>query len=80
MKKYKREILYGVPPEDIKTALTIYKSSKAKQKSYRITSELLDSIWVLHNKLNKQPQLIITITNGSDKYTLTCSIKKEGSN
>ena len=79
MKKNKRENLVGVPPEAIpyRDSFTVHKSSKKGQNSFRITKNLLDSLFETSNQIQKKPILVITIVDGSDEYTITCSITKK---
>jgi hypothetical protein len=87
MKKKKTEKLFGVPPEEIsqeislfskyRDTFTVHKSAKKGQNSFRITKSLLESLFETYTKIQKRPILIISIVDGSDEYTLTCSITKK---
>jgi len=78
----KREQLFGVPPEELaivthdKDSFIVHKSSKKGQSSFRITKSLLDLLLLTSSKIQKQPQLIITIPDGSNEYIISCSITK----
>lgn len=84
-----REEIFGVPPEVTPTknlssfgkfyrdSFTVYKSSKKGQNSFRITKSLLDSLFETYKTIQKKPILVITIVDGSDEYTLTCTITKK---
>lgn len=86
MKRNKTEQLFGVPPEamiqtiafDLKTkdCFTVHKCSKKGQNSFRITKSLLESLLKTNKIIQKTPRLVITILDGSDEYTLTCSLTK----
>jgi len=83
MKKNKREILVGVPPEEInviyhfKDSFVVHKSAKKGQNSFRITKSLLEALIETSNQIQKKPILVVTIVDGSDEYTITCSIEKK---
>ncbi len=87
MKKCKSEKLFGVPPQELENGLsaisisrdtfTVYKSAKKGQTSFRITKELLSTLFETYKKIGKKPLLIITIPDSSNEYTLTCTITKE---
>jgi len=82
----KREQLFGVPPEVLENpcilnnqtcnSFIVHKSSKKGQSSFRITKSLLDLLLLTSSKIQKQPQLIITIPDGSNEYIISCSINK----
>ena len=90
-RRKKSEQLFGVPPElipnykvtdgiyefELKKSFVVHKSSKKGQNSFRVTKSLLDSLIETSIQIQKKPTLIITITDGSDEYTLTCSITKK---
>lgn len=60
-----------------KTSL-VYKTPKKGQKSFRITQQLIQSIWNKTKKLNNLPILILTIpANKKENYILRCHITKE---
>lgn len=76
MKKNKREMIYGVPPEYIpvtKDSFIVHKSSKMGQTSFRVTKGLLESLIETSIKIQKQPKLVLTIAG---EYILTCSLTK----
>jgi hypothetical protein len=85
MKKQKTEQLFGVPPESEPISLfskyrdtfVVHKSAKKGQNSFRITKSLLDSLFETYKTIQKKPILVITIVDGSDEYTITCSITKK---
>jgi hypothetical protein len=87
MKKKKTEKLFGVPPEEIsqeislfskyRDTFTVHKSAKKGQNSFRITKSLLESLFETYKQIQKRPILIISIVDGSDEYTITCSITKK---
>jgi len=87
MKRKKTEQLFGVPPEELtqnislfskyRDTFTVHKSAKKGQNSFRITKSLLDSLFETYTQIQKRPILIITIPDGSDEYTITCSITKK---
>ena len=77
-----REEIFGVPPEELSSikfrdTFTVHKSSKKGQNSFRITKSLLDSLFETYKTIQKKPILVITIVDGSDEYTLTCTITKK---
>jgi len=71
------EQLFGVPPESLHETFTVHKSAKKGQNSFRITKSLLDSLFETYKQIQKKPILVISIVDGSDEYTLTCSITKK---
>jgi len=83
MKKQKTEQLFGVPPEEVNIryhytdSFTVHKSAKKGQNSFRITKSLLDSLFETYKQIQKKPILVITIVDGADEYTLTCSVTKK---
>ena len=87
MKKNKRENLVGVPPEELtqeislfskyRDTFTVHKSAKKGQNSFRITKSLLEALIETSNQIQKKPILVVTIEDGSDEYTITCSIEKK---
>jgi len=85
MKKNKTEQLFGVPPESLppsefnlyRSVFTVHKSAKKGQNSFRITKRLLEKLIETSNQIQKKPILIVTIVDGSDEYTITCSITKK---
>ena len=86
MKKQKTEQLIGITPEEsekislfskYRDSFTVHKSAKKGQNSFRVTKSLLESLIETSIQIQKKPTLIITITDGSDEYTITCSITKK---
>jgi len=86
MKKNKTEQLIGITPEEsekislfskYRDSFTVHKSAKKGQNSFRVTKSLLDSLIETSIQIQKKPILIITITDGSNEYTITCSITKK---
>jgi hypothetical protein len=87
MKRKKVEQHFGVPPEELtqeislfskyRDTFTVHKSAKKGKNSFRITKSLLDSLFETYKTIQKKPILIISIVDGSDEYTLTCSITKK---
>jgi len=85
MKNRKTEQLFGVPPESKPISLfskyrdtfTVHKSTKKGTNSFRITKSLLDSLFETYKQIQKKPILVITISDGADEYTITCSITKK---
>lgn len=56
----------------------VHKSAKKGQLSFRLTQQLLQSIWLKSKKLKHVPALIISIpANKDENYVVTCNIKKE---
>ena len=80
-KKSKTEDITGIPKkgrESLYQYMTVYKSAKKGQQSFRLTSQLLRSIYKKANSLKKEGLLIITIPSDSkNKFRLECIIKKE---
>jgi hypothetical protein len=77
-----QEKLFGVPPEELSSikfrdTFTVHKSAKKGQNSFRITKSLLDSLYETYKQIQKRPILVISIVDGSDEYTITCSITKK---
>ena len=57
---------------------TVYKSPKKGQKSFRITQNLLTSLWNKANKIKNKGVLILTIpANKKENYVLKCYLVKE---
>ena len=87
MKKNKIEKLFGVPPDSVpepislfskyRDTFTVHKSAKKGQNSFRITKSLLESLFETYKQIQKRPILVISIVDGSDEYTITCSITKK---
>lgn len=86
MKKNKREVILGIPPEELtqeislfskyRDTFTVHKSAKNGKSSFQITKSLLESLIETSMQIQKKPTLIITIMAGSDEYILTCSLTK----
>ena len=87
MKKNKRENLVGVPPEELtqeislfskyRDTFVIHKSAKNGKSSFQITKALLENLMETQKQIQKRPILVISIVDGSDEYTITCSITKK---
>ena len=80
MKRKKTEQLVGVTPlelDNYRDSFTVHKSAKKGQNSFRITKSLLESLFETYKQIQKRPILVISIVDGSDDYTLTCSITKK---
>lgn len=55
----------------------VFKSAKKGQKSFRITSALVDSIYNKARKAKKKGELVITLPNDEESdYVLNCKITK----
>jgi len=71
-----KDLIKNVLP-NFKTSI-IYKNVKEGTKSFRITQQLLQSIWYKASKLKNLPVLIITVpANKKENYILRCHITKE---
>jgi len=56
----------------------VYKSAKDGQKSFRVTQQLLQSVYYKAKKLKTVACLVIRIpANKKENYILSCSVKKE---
>lgn len=56
----------------------VYKSAKKGQTSFRITQQLLQSIWIKSKKLKNIPALVIKIpANKKENYVVKCHIQRE---
>jgi hypothetical protein len=56
----------------------VYKSVKKGQTSFRITQQLIQSVYNKSKKLNSFPVLILTIpANENENYYIRCQITKE---
>jgi len=82
MKKKRNEIdLTGVPKKDLDSLyqyVTIYKSAKEGQKSFRITSQLLNSVYKKAKSLKKKGLIILTIpSNSKYNFKVKCIVAKE---
>jgi hypothetical protein len=62
---------------DFRDSFIVHKSAKKGQNSFRITKSLLDSLFKTYKTIQKKPILVITIADGSDEYTITCSFTKK---
>ena len=57
---------------------TVYRCSKKKQKSFRLTQMFLKNVWNQAKKIKKFPRIILTIpANMKENYIVECVIKKE---
>lgn len=55
----------------------IFKSSKSNQSSFRVTKELIDSIYNKARKIKKKGELVLTLPcNKKYNYVLNCKISK----
>lgn len=71
-----KEFITNVLPK-FKTSI-VYKNVKEGTKSFRITQQLLQSIWYKAKRLKNLPLLIITIpANKKENYILRCQVTKE---
>lgn len=71
-----KEFIKNVLP-DFKSSL-VYKSAKKGQSSFRVTQQLLQSIYLKAKKLKTIPVLILTIpANKVENYVVRCQITKE---
>ena len=79
--KKNRIDLTGVPKKDIDSLyqyVTTYKSAKKGQKSFRITSQLLNSVYKKAESLNKEGLILLTIpANSKYNFRVECVVKKE---
>jgi hypothetical protein len=77
----KNKDITGVPKKDKSSLyqyLTIFKSAKDNQKSFRLTSKLLKSIYNKAKSLKKEGLIILTIPADSKyNYRVECVVKKE---
>lgn len=72
-----RERIFNIIPSKFKSS-AVYKTVKKGQKSFRITQQLLQSIWIKTKRLNQNPLLILTIpANKEENYVVKCHITKE---
>lgn len=71
-----KELIKNVLP-NFKTSI-VYKNVKEGTKSFRITQQLLQSIWYKARRLKNSPTLILTIpANKKENYILRCQVTKE---
>ena len=71
-----KELFTNILP-DFKTSI-VYKNVKEGNKSFRITQQLLQSIWHKAGKLKNASILMLTIpANKKENYILRCQIIKE---
>ena len=71
-----KEFITNVLP-DFKTSV-VYKTVKEGQTSFRITQQLLQSIYLKSKKLKNLAVLILTIpANKDENYVVKCQISKE---
>jgi len=74
--KPKREFITNVKP--FARYCTAYKRAKKNQKSFRITQNLLKAICSRATKVNKLPEIVISIpANMKENFIVTCHIEKE---
>lgn len=80
-KHYNTADITGVPKkgrESLYQYLTVYKSAKKGQQSFRLTSQLLRSVYKKANSLKKEGLIIITIpADSKNKFRVECIVKKE---
>jgi len=56
----------------------VHKSAKKGSKSFRITQQLLQSIYNKAQKINKLAEIVLSVpANKTEKYILHCSVTKE---
>ena len=71
-----KEFITNVLP-NFKTSI-VYKNAKEGQTSFRITQQLLQSIWLKAKRLKNLSTLVLTIpANKKENYILRCQITKE---
>jgi len=71
-----KELIKNVLP-NFKTSV-VYKSAKEGQTSFRITQQLLQSIYLKAKKLKGLSTLILTLpANKKENYIIRCQISKE---
>ena len=71
-----KEFITNVP-SDFKTS-AVYKNVKKGTKSFRVTQQLVQSIFTKAKKLKNVPILILTIpANKKENFVLRCQITKE---
>ena len=71
-----KELIKNVLP-NFKTSV-VYKSVKEGQTSFRITQQLLQSIYLKAKKLKGLSTLILTLpANKKENYIIRCQISKE---
>jgi len=74
--KKEREIIYNVPEGSL-TSYIIHKSVKKGQSSFRITRQLLQTIFNKAVKIQKNGELIIEVpVNEKENFILTCKLTK----
>lgn len=72
-----KELIKNVVEKTFRNAI-IYKSVKKGTKSFRITQQLLQSVWSKAKKLGNLPVIILTIpANTKENFILRCHITKE---
>lgn len=82
MKKKSKQIdLTGVPRkkrDSLYQYITTFKSAKKGQKSFRITSQLLKSVYKKAENLKKEGLIVLTIPADSKyNFRVECIVKKE---
>lgn len=56
----------------------VYKSAKEGQKSFRITSNMLQSLWSKSDRINNKGKLVLNIpANKTEDYILECYLTKK---
>lgn len=78
MMKNNKELFRGVIPSKNINGCVVYKTVKKGQKSFRITSVLLQNMIKKSVNIGKSPLLILSIpANDKERYVLRCHITKE---
>ena len=58
-------------------ACKTFKSAKEGQSSFRVTSKLIETIYIKARKVKKKGELVLTLPCDNDfNYTLNCKITK----
>ena len=71
-----KEFIKNVLP-DFKSSL-VYKTPKEGQTSFRITQQLLQSVYLKAKKLKTLPVIILTLpANKKENYVVRCQITRE---
>lgn len=74
----KKVFITDADPKTFERFCTVYRSSKKKQKSFRITEAFLKNIWNQAKKIRKIPKIILTIpANQVENYIIECVVRKE---
>ena len=71
------KVFYKNVPFDFKSS-AVFKHAKKGTKSFRITQQLLQSVWSKAKRLKNIPVIILTIpANEKERYVLRCQVTKE---